>query len=156
MYRGWLNWLLGTPKGFGVDISIPGWLEKKESPPLPRTSGWLNALTNCTSKRVEKRSVMRVVLASAKSTFQRHGPRMAPKPNVLSAKVAYRNLATTVSGFGNAFGTPFVLFAPYPDEDRVGLLFRVSVTTPPFMGISPWLLPFAAWEPNSVPHAEES
>src|SRR6266566_3207357 len=70
MYRGELYWLLGTPKAPGPDMSMPGWLEKYESPPLPNMT-WLKALTNCTSNRVEKRSVMRVIFDKAKSTFQR-------------------------------------------------------------------------------------
>src|SRR5258708_39879354 len=122
MYRGELNWLLGTPNPPGVDRSAPGWLEKKESGPLPNIT-WLNALTNCTSKRVDTRSVMRVVFAKPKSTFQRNGPRMAPNPRVLSAKVGYRKrpvavghcstvTQATASGFWNAFGTPPVLPVP--------------------------------------------
>src|SRR5229473_5251963 len=105
MYRGELNWLLGTPNAPGPDKSIPGWLEKNESPPLPNIT-WLKALTNCTSNRVDTRSVMRVCFDTAKSTFQRIGPRTRPNPSVLSAKVGYRKPATTASGFLNIFGTP--------------------------------------------------
>src|SRR5215469_816061 len=111
MYRGELNWLLGTPKPPGVDRSNPGWLEKKESGPLPNIT-WLKALTNCTSKRVDTRSVIRVNLDTARSTFQRIGPRTRPNPSVLSANVGYRKAATIASGFRNMFGTPLELPEP--------------------------------------------
>src|SRR6267143_1301026 len=130
MYRGALNWLLGTPNGCGFPISAPGWKEKKESLPLPNIT-WLNALTNCTSKRVDIRSVMRVFLITAKSKFHRKGPRMAPKPSVASEKVACRKLAATASGLANIFGGPVgPLFEPNPLGPIVGLLLRVSLITP--------------------------
>src|SRR6266851_2074479 len=111
MYLGELNWLLGTPNPPGVDRSAPGWLEKKESGPLPNIT-WLNALRNWTSNRVETRSVMRDIFITPKSTFQRNGPRTRPNPSVLSANVGYRKPATTASGFWNIFGTPPVLPEP--------------------------------------------
>src|SRR6266481_205730 len=126
MYRGTLNSLLGTPNACGNPISAPGWKEKKESLPEPNIT-WLNALTNCTSKRVEKRSVMRVFLATAKSTFHRKGPRIAPKPSVASEKVACRKLAATASGLANAFGGPGLLFEPNPLGPIVLLWLRHSL-----------------------------
>src|SRR5256885_16244043 len=111
MYRGELNWLLGTPKAPGPDMSMPGWFEKYESPPLPNIT-WLKALTNCASKRVDTGSVMRMRFDTAKSRFQRIGPRTRPNPRVLSANVGYRKAATTASGFWNIFGTPPVLPEP--------------------------------------------
>src|SRR5262249_51292252 len=141
----------------GPPRSAPGWLEKPNvSKPWPNM-GWLKALTNCASKRTDTRSVIRVVFATAKSTFHRKGPRRAPKPRRPSANVGYRKLAATSSGLANIFGTPpGVLRTPNPFGPIVGLLTRVITITSGLMGINPWDAPVLAVSPNSVPQAELS
>src|SRR5947199_9895374 len=110
MYRGELYWLLGTPKAPGPDMSMPGWFEKYESPPLPNIT-WLKALTNCTSNRVDTRSVMRVSFDTAKSRFERIGPRTRPNPRALEANVGHPQAAPPASVFLKTFGS-----RPMPPE----------------------------------------